>query len=86
MTENKRKTLLAEYHYEENFAVQYFLYCGIPAAALILRTTRTLYFLVQCSCQVFLRKNLLLISITVIRREYDKTTGCVYPIRLITSD
>jgi hypothetical protein len=39
MTENKRKTLLTEYHYEEDFAVQYFLYCGIPAAALILRVT-----------------------------------------------
>jgi len=39
MTENKKKTLLAEYHYEEDFAVQYFLYCGIPDAALILRVT-----------------------------------------------
>ena len=41
---------------------------------LTLRETRTLYFLVQCSCQVFLAKNLLLISITAVRGGYEKNS------------
>ncbi|EEV21015.1 hypothetical protein TREVI0001_2400 [Treponema vincentii ATCC 35580] len=40
---------------------------------MVLRETRTLYFLVQYSCQVFLAKNLLLISITAVRGGYEKT-------------
>ena len=47
--------------------------------SIILRETRTLYFLVQCSCQVFLAKNLLLISITAIRGGYEKLVCYVFP-------
>jgi len=38
---------------------------------IILRATRTLYVLVQCSCQVFLAKNLLLLRTTAIRGGAD---------------
>ena len=49
-----------------------------PLSPLFLQETRTLYFLVQCSCQVFLAKNLMLISITAIRGGYEKTVCCVF--------
>ena|GEM_PF-5488180 len=42
-----------------------------PSVPIFLRVTRTLYFLVQCSCQVFLTKNLLLISTPAIRGGYE---------------
>ena len=50
-----------------------------PLSPLFLQETRTLYFLVQCSCQVFLAKNLLLISITAIRGGYEKLVWYVFP-------